>query len=42
MEDIKKVKMREKDGLVGVIAGKAIYTGALDLKAAIAFAGTGD
>ena len=42
MEDIKTVKMHEKDGLVGVIAGKAIYTGALDLKAAIAFAGTGD
>ncbi|MBQ9376460.1 MAG: 1-(5-phosphoribosyl)-5-[Schwartzia sp.] len=42
MEDIKTVKMREKDGLVGVIAGKAIYTGALDLAAAIAFAKTGD
>ena len=42
MEDIKKVKMREKDGLVGVIAGKAIYTGALDLSAAIAFAEAGD
>jgi phosphoribosylformimino-5-aminoimidazole carboxamide ribotide isomerase len=42
IEDIKKVKMREKDGLVGVIAGKAIYTGALDLKAAIAFAETED
>ena len=42
MEDVKKVKMHEKDGLVGVIAGKAIYTGALDLKAAIAFAGTED
>ena len=42
MEDIKKVKMREKDGLVGVIAGKAIYTGALDLSAAIAFVEAGD
>ncbi|MBP5200816.1 MAG: 1-(5-phosphoribosyl)-5-[(5-phosphoribosylamino)methylideneamino]imidazole-4-carboxamide isomerase [Schwartzia sp.] len=42
MEDIKKVKMHEKDGLVGVIAGKAIYTGALDLSAAIAFAEAGD
>ena len=42
MEDIKKVKMREKDGLVGVIAGKSIYTGALDLSAAIAFAEAGD
>ena len=42
MEDIKKIKMREKDGLVGVIAGKAIYTGALDLSAAIAFAEAGD
>ncbi len=39
MEDIKKVKQYEKHGLIGVIAGKAIYTGALDLKAAIAFAG---
>ena len=34
--------MFEKDGLVGVITGKAIYTGALDLKAAIAFAETED
>ena len=42
MEGIKTVNMHEKDGLVGVIAGKAIYTGALDLKAAIAFVGTGD
>lgn len=42
MEDIKTVKRYEKDGLVGVIAGKAIYTGALDLSAAIAFAEAGD
>ena len=42
MKDIKKVKMHEKDGLVGVIAGKAIYTGALDLSTAIAFAEAGD
>ncbi len=42
MEDIKTVKRYEKEGLVGVIAGKAIYTGALDLKAAIAFAETED
>ncbi len=42
MEDVKTVKKREKDGLVGVIAGKAIYTGALDLAAAIAFAAKED
>ena len=42
MEDIKTVKRYEKDGLVGVIAGKAIYTGALVLSAAIAFAEAGD
>ena len=42
MEDIKTVKRYEKDGVVGVIAGKAIYTGALDLSAAIAFAEAGD
>ena len=42
MEDVKTVKKREKDGLVGVIAGKAIYTGALDLAAAIAFAAQED
>ena len=42
MEDIKTVKRYEKEGLVGVIAGKSIYTGALDLKAAIAFAETED
>ena len=41
MEDIKEVKRHEKDGLVGVIAGKSIYTGALDLAAAIAFAEEG-
>ena len=41
MEDIKAVKRHEQDGLVGVIAGKSIYTGALDLAAAIAFAEEG-
>ena len=42
MEDIKTVKRYEKDGLVGVIAGKAIYTGALDLKAAVVLAAAED
>ncbi len=37
MEDIKKVRQHEKDGLVGVIAGKSIYTGKLDLAEAIAY-----
>ena len=41
MEDIKEVKRHEQDGLVGVIAGRSIYTGALDLAAAIAFAEEG-
>jgi phosphoribosylformimino-5-aminoimidazole carboxamide ribotide isomerase len=38
LDDIKKVKREEKSGIEGVIAGKAIYTGALDLKAALALA----
>ena len=38
LEDIRALKLRESDGVVGVIVGKAIYTGALDLKAAIEIA----
>ena len=38
LDDIKKVKAREKDGLSGVIAGKSVYTGALNLAEAIALA----
>ena len=33
--DIKKLKQYEKDGLVGAIIGKALYTGDIDLKQAI-------
>ncbi|WP_196593057.1 1-(5-phosphoribosyl)-5-[(5-phosphoribosylamino)methylideneamino]imidazole-4-carboxamide isomerase [Pectinatus sottacetonis] len=35
LEEIKELKKHEEEGIVGVIAGKAIYTGALDLKDAI-------
>lgn len=35
LEDIRALKSVESDGVVGVIVGKAIYTGALDLTAAI-------
>ena len=42
LEDIRAVKAREKDGIEGVIAGKSIYTGTLDLAAAIAFAARED
>ena len=38
IEDIKSLKARESDGVCGVIVGKAIYTGALDLSAAIQIA----
>jgi len=38
VEDIKLVKQHEQDGLEGVIVGKAIYTGKLDLKAALQIA----
>ena len=38
IEDIKALKSRESDGVAGVIVGKAIYTGALDLSAAIQIA----
>ena len=35
LEDIRALKAREADGIAGVIVGKAIYTGALDLKSAV-------
>ena len=38
IEDIRALKAVESEGVVGVIVGKAIYTGALDLSAAIALA----
>lgn len=37
MEDIRAVKAVESDGVEGVIVGKAIYTGALDLGEALKF-----
>ncbi len=39
LEDIRNLKKLERKGLVGVITGKAIYAGTLDLKAAIRAAG---
>jgi len=38
MEDIRKVKAAGKDGVEGVIVGKAIYTNSLVLEDALAFA----
>ena len=38
IEDIRALKAREGDGVVGVIVGKAIYTDSLDLKSAIEIA----
>ena len=38
LDDIRALLDLEKDGVEGVITGKAIYSGALDLKAAIALA----
>ena len=38
MEDLKAVKAVENSGVEGVIVGKAIYTGAVDLPAAIKIA----
>lgn len=38
LEDIRAIKAHEKDGIEGVITGKAIYTGQLDLRAALAIA----
>lgn len=39
LDDIHAVKRYEKDGVVGVVVGKALYTGNLDLKEAIEIAG---
>ena len=38
LEDIRRVKAVESDGVQGCIIGKAVYTGAVDLKAALALA----
>lgn len=38
LEDIRKLKACEKEGIEGVIVGKSIYTGALDLAQAIEIA----
>ena len=38
IEDIRALKAVESSGVVGVIVGKAIYTGALDLAAAVTLA----
>lgn len=38
LEDIRRVKAVEADGVQGCIIGKAIYTGAVDLKTALALA----
>ena len=38
LDDIRAVKAHEKDGVVGVITGKAIYDGRLDLKEAFKIA----
>ena len=38
IEDIRRVKAVESDGVKGCIIGKAIYTGAVDLKEALALA----
>ena len=39
LDDIRRLKPLEADGVSGVITGKALYSGSLDLKAAIAVAG---
>ena len=36
--DVKKVMAREQDGIEGVIIGKALYAGKVDLKEALAVA----
>lgn len=41
LDDILRLKPYEKDGVSGCIIGKAIYTGAVDLKAALALAKEG-
>ena len=42
IHDIKALKKYEKDGVTGVILGKSIYTGTLDLSEAIAVAEAGE
>ena len=42
LEDIEALKKRETDGIFGVILGKALYTGAVDLPKAIEIAGRRD
>ena len=42
VEDIRRLKAHEKEGIEGVIAGKSIYTGSLDLAQAIEIARGGD
>ncbi|MDJ0884704.1 MAG: 1-(5-phosphoribosyl)-5-[(5-phosphoribosylamino)methylideneamino]imidazole-4-carboxamide isomerase [Desulfobacterales bacterium] len=39
LDDIRNLKPLEADGVTGVITGKALYSGTLDLKAAMAIAG---
>lgn len=41
LEDIRRVKAAEGDGVTGCIIGKAIYTGAVDLREALALAKEG-
>jgi phosphoribosylformimino-5-aminoimidazole carboxamide ribotide isomerase len=38
LDDIKRLKAVEAEGIMGVIAGRAIYEGTLDFKAAMAVA----
>lgn len=42
LDDIRALLPFEKDGIEGVIVGKSIYTGSLDLKKAIALAAKGE
>lgn len=42
LQDIEQLREHEKDGIVGVIVGKSIYTGALDLPQALAIAARED
>jgi phosphoribosylformimino-5-aminoimidazole carboxamide ribotide isomerase len=37
LEDVKKLASLEKDGLIGVITGRAIYAGSLQLEEALAW-----
>ena len=38
IKDIKKIKELEPDGVIGVITGRALYSGTLNLKEAIEMA----